>query len=159
MNNDRFLNGILTGIGVLILIALVLFFVRQQQAEYLPDDSPEGVVHNYILGVVQHDYERAYSYLADIQKKPDFPQFQMELARSENEIKRVSVTFGEIFITDDSATVALNMSQSYGGPITRSSWYAETAQLIRENGTWKIVNMPYPLWSWNWYNEVIKPLP
>jgi hypothetical protein len=159
MIKDRFLNGIITGIGVLILIALVLFFIRQQQAEYLPDDSPEGVVHNYILGVVQHDYERAYSYLADKQEKPDFSQFQMELARSENEIKRVSVTFGEIFITDDSATVALNMSQSYGGPITRSSWYAETAQLIRENGTWKIVSMPYPLWSWNWYNEEIKPLP
>jgi hypothetical protein len=83
----------------------------------------------------------------------------MELARSENEIKRVSVRFGEIFITDDSATVALNMSQSYGSPITRSSWYAETAQLIRENGDWKIVSMPYPLWSWNWYNEEIKPLP
>ena len=159
MKKDRFLNGIITGIGVLILIALVLFFIRQQQAEYLPDDSPEGVVHNYILGVVQHDYERAYSYLAGKQEKPDFSQFQMELARSENEIKRVSVTFGEIFITDDSATVALNMSQSYGGPITRSSWYAETAQLIRENGTWKIVSMPYPLWSWNWYNEEIKPLP
>jgi len=159
MKKDRFLNGIITGIGVLILIALVLFFIRQQQAEYVPDDSPEGVVHNYILGVVQHDYERAYSYLTGKQEKPDFSQFQMELARSENEIKRVSVTFGEIFITDDSATVALNMSQSYGGPITRSSWYAETAQLIRENGTWKIVSMPYPLWSWNWYNEEIKPLP
>jgi hypothetical protein len=159
MKKDRFLNGIITGIGVLILIALVLFFIRQQQAEYREDDSPQGVVHNYILGLIQHDYERAFSYLADKQKKPDFSQFRMELARSENEINRVSVTFGEIFITDDSATVALNMSQSYGSPITRSSWYAETAQLIRENGDWKIVSMPYPLWSWNWYNEEIKPLP
>lgn len=34
MKNDRFLNGLIAGIGILILIALVLFFVRQQQAEY-----------------------------------------------------------------------------------------------------------------------------
>ena len=159
MKKDRFLNGMLAGIGVLILIALVLFFVRQQQAEYLPDDSPQGVVHNYILGLIQHDYERAYSYLADKPEKPDLAQFQLELTRSEIEIKRVSVTIGEVFLSGDTATVSLNMSQSYGGPITRSSWYTETAQLIRENGTWKIVNIPYPLWSWNWYNEVITPLP
>ena len=159
MKNDRFLNGIITGIGVLILIALVLFFIRQQQAEYREDDSPQGVVHNYILGLIQHDYERAYSYLTDKLEKPDLAQFQLELTRSENEIKRVSVTIGEVFLTGDTATVSLNMSQSYGGPITRSSWYTETAQLIRQNGTWKIVNMPYPLWSWNWYNEVITPLP
>jgi hypothetical protein len=159
MKKDRFLNGMLAGIGVLILIALVLFFVRQQQAEYRADDSPQGVVHNYILGLIQHDYERAYSYLADKPEKPDLAQFQLELTRSEIEIKRVSVTIGEVFLSGDTATVSLNMSQSYGGPITRSSWYTETAQLIRENGTWKIVNIPYPLWSWNWYNEVITPLP
>jgi hypothetical protein len=159
MKNDRFLNGIITGIGVLILIALVLFFIRQQQAEYREDDSPQGVVHNYILGLIQHDYERAYSYLANKTEKPDLAQFQLELTRSENEIKRVSVTIGEVFLSGDTATVSLNMSQSYGSPITRSSWYAETAQLIRENGDWKIVSMPYPLWSWNWYNEEIKPLP
>jgi hypothetical protein len=159
MKKDRFLKGIITGIGVLILIALVLFFIRQQQAEYREDDSPQGVVHNYILGLIQHDYERAYSYLADNPEKPDLAQFQLELTRSENEIKRVSVTIGEVFFPGDTATVSLNMSQSYGGPITRSSWYTETAQLIRQNGTWKIVNMPYPLWSWNWYNEVITPLP
>lgn len=159
MKNDRFLNGILTGIGVLILIALVLFFIRQQQAEYREDDSPQGVVHNYILGLVQRDYVLALSYLVDKPGKPDLAQFQMELTRSENEINRVSVTIGEVFLSGDTATVSLNMSQSYGGPITRSSWYAETAQLIRENGAWKIVSMPYPLWSWNWYTEVIKPLP
>jgi hypothetical protein len=159
MKNDRFLNGILTGIGVLIIIALVLFYIRQQQAEYRADDSPQGVVHNYILSLIQNDYERAYSYLSDKLEKPDLAQFQLELTRSENEIKRVSVTIGEVLLAGDTATVSLNMSQSYGGPITRSSWYAETAQLIRENGAWKIVSMPYPLWSWNWYDENIKPIP
>ena len=143
----------------MILIALVLFFIRQQQAEYRPNDTPNDVVHNYILSLLNHDYELAYSYLADNEEKPTLFQFQQELRRGVNEINRVSVTIGDLFMSDDTASVALNMSQSYGGPITRSSWYAETAQLVRQNGEWKIISMPYPLWSWNWYYSETKPLP
>ena len=159
MKNDRFLNGMLVGIGVLILIALSLFFIRQQQAEYRTDETPEGVVHNYILGIIQHDYKRAYSYLADSPEKPGLTQFQGELSRSATEINRLNVTIGEVFINGNNASVSLSMSQSYGGPLTRSSWYTESAQLRQEDGDWKLVSMPYPLWSWNWFAENPKPLP
>ena len=159
MKNDRFLNGIVSGIGILILIALVLFFIRQQQAEYRPNDTPNNVVHNYILALLKQDYEQAFTYLADNEEKPSLAQFQQELRRSANEINRVSVTIGDMFFTDDTASVTLSMSQSYGGPITRTSWYTETAQLVRQNNAWKIISMPYPLWSWNWYYSETKPLP
>ena len=50
MKQDRFLTGILIGIGVLIIAALAVFFTRKDSQTYVADDTPEGVVHNYVLG-------------------------------------------------------------------------------------------------------------
>lgn len=159
MKNDRFLNGIIAGIGVLILIALVLFFVRQNQAEYQPDDTPAGVVNNYILGIINRDYERSYSYLLNSAKKPVQSQFQLELSRMSNEINQLNITLGETFIDADTATVQLSLRYPYDRPFTNMGRFNETAFLKKENNSWKIYSMPYPLWSWNWYSEEIKPIP
>ncbi len=69
MKQDRFLLGILIGIGVLIIAALVVFFIRKDSQTYVPDDVPEGVVHNYVVAVLNKDYEKAYGYLADLDKQ------------------------------------------------------------------------------------------
>lgn len=160
MKNDRFLNGMLIGIGVLILIALSLFFIRQQQADYRTGEKPQDIVYNYALAVMKRDYERAYSYLTNSPEKPGLTLFQQEMTRSAAESARVSLTIGEVITDTNTASVTLSMSQSYGGPFTNSSRYTDSAQLRLENGSWKIVSMPYPLWSWNWYDENIKtPLP
>jgi hypothetical protein len=66
MKQDRFLTGILIGIAVLVVIALVVFFLRQNSQSYISEESPEGVVHNYVLAVLNDDYEKAYDYLADL---------------------------------------------------------------------------------------------
>jgi|MTBAKMStandDraft_1061839.scaffolds.fasta_scaffold32638_2 hypothetical protein len=160
MKNDRFLNGLIAGIGILILIALVLFFVRQQQAEYRPGNEPNDVAHNYILGIMKRDFEKAYDYLAEGSEKPSLSQFQQELSRQANEINRANVTIGEVFVDGENASVQLNIRQSYERPLlTNASRYAEFAQLVLENGEWKLTSMPYPLWSWNWYYADPKPLP
>lgn len=160
MKNDRFLNGLIAGIGVLILVALALFFVRQQQAEYRSGNEPNDVVHNYILSIMRGEYERAYQYLAEGIEKPSLSQFQQELSRQANEVNRANVTIGEIIITGDTASVQLNIRQSYDRPLLANpSRYAEFAQLKVENGDWKLTSMPYPLWSWNWYYTDPKPIP
>jgi hypothetical protein len=160
MKNDRFLNGLIAGIGVLILIALILFFIRQQQAEYRPGNEPNDVTHNYILGIMKRDYEKAYAYLAEGNEKPGFSQFQQELSRQNNEINHANVTIGEVFVDGENASVQLNIRQSYERPLlTNASRYAEFAQLVLENGEWKLTSMPYPLWSWNWYYADPTPLP
>ncbi len=157
MKKDRFLNGLLAGIGVLILIAMVLFYVRQQKAEYRPDDTPNNIVHNYILGVIQRDYEKAYAYLADEPNKPEFSLFKQELSRTRNEFNQMNVTIGEIFIDGEIASVQLSIRQPYEGPFVNLGRYTEAAEMKNENGDWKIVSMPYPFWSWNWFTEEIKP--
>ena len=51
MKNDRFLVGIISFIGLLMVLAVVLFFVRQEPQDYGPEDSPQGVVRNYVLAL------------------------------------------------------------------------------------------------------------
>ena len=58
MKQDRFLTGILIGIGVLIVIALAVFFTRKDSQTYVSEDAPEGVVHNYVLAVLNKDYPK-----------------------------------------------------------------------------------------------------
>lgn len=160
MKNDRFLNGLIIGVGVLIIIALVLFFVRQQQADYRPGDAPNDVVHNYVLAIMNRDYERAFEYLSEGSEKPSLSQFQQELSRQANDINHANITIGSVFIDGEVATVQLNIRQSYDRSLLGNpSRYAEFAQLKLENGEWKLISVPYPLWSWNWYYSDPKPIP
>ena len=76
MKQDRFLTGILVGIGLLVVVALVVFFTRKNSQTYVPDDTPEGVVHNYVLAVLDKDYEKAYGYLAELKYKPTYEEFR-----------------------------------------------------------------------------------
>src|SRR5512134_2099174 len=76
MKQDRFLTGILVGIAVLVVIALAVFFIRKDTQSYLSEDAPEGVVHNYVLAVLNDDYQKAYGYLADLENKPTYEQFR-----------------------------------------------------------------------------------
>ena len=78
MKNDRFLIGILIGVGLLAVLALGVFLVRQGSQAYAPEDTPAGVVNNYILAASRGDYVRAYSYLAQLntQTLPTMAAFQ-----------------------------------------------------------------------------------
>ena len=65
MKQDRFLVGILIFIGVLVVVALALFFIRQDNQVYVADDTPDNIVRNYALALQKQDFQRAYTYLAD----------------------------------------------------------------------------------------------
>ena len=43
MKQDKFLTGILIGVGALVVLALVLFFTRQGKQDYVSENTPEGV--------------------------------------------------------------------------------------------------------------------
>ena len=75
MKQDRFLTGILIGIAVLIVVALTVFFSRKDNLNYVADDTPEGVVQNYVVALHKRDFDKAYGYLADLENKPTQEQF------------------------------------------------------------------------------------
>lgn len=157
MKQDRFLTGILVGIGVLVVVALAVFFTRKDSQTYVSDDTPEGVVHNYVVAVLEKDYEKAYGYLADLEHKPTYEQFRDSFLKGMINPSGYAVDIGQSEIIDDSATVEIALIYNSSDPF--STGYRDTSQrgiLVKENGLWKLTSMPYNFWDYNWYQELPK---
>lgn len=154
MKQDRFLTGILIGIGVLVVVALGVFFTRQDTQTYVSEDLPEGVVHNYVLAVLNKDYEKAYGYLADIENKPTFNEFRRAFLNREVNPDNSGMEIGESEIIKDVATVEIWRVYSPNDPFSTGYRSQDSAELLMQNGAWKLTSMPtYYLWSYNWYME------
>lgn len=157
MKQDKFLTGILVGIGVLVLLALTLFFTRQDKREYLAEDTPEGVAHNYALAVFNKDYEKAYDYLADLKNKPTYEEFRQSFLNGMIVPENTGLDVGEARINGDEAVVELILYYSYNDPFSSRTGSVEQALLVDQDGTWKVSSMPYVFWDYNWYQEPFQP--
>jgi hypothetical protein len=153
MKQDRFLTGILIGIGALIVLALALFFMRQDKSEYVADGTPEGVVHNYVLAIIDKDYEKAYGYLADLEDKPTYEEFRDSFLNGMVNPQDVGVNIGEAEISDDTASVDLTVYYSYSDPFSVNTGSSDRATLVEQDGAWKLSYMPYNFWAYDWYQE------
>jgi hypothetical protein len=157
MKQDRFLLGILIGIGALVAAALAVFFTRQPQVSYRPDDLPQDVVHNYVMAAMNRDYERGYGYLAELKGKPTFEEFRQAFAIGRLTPGQTGFKIGGADISGDSASVEVIMVYTPGDPFSSGSDNVGTAQLLLQDGAWKISSMPtYNLWDFGWYQEFPK---
>lgn len=151
MKQDRFLIAILAGIGLLVVAAFVLFFVRQSNLNYVSDDTPEGVVQNFVLALHKGDYEKAYTYLAEGENKPAYEDFRRPFAMKQVDISSSDVQITDTQILGDTATVGVLFSQ-FNGPFSSGGYRnSERAELKLEQNRWKIRQMPYPYWYYDWY--------
>jgi hypothetical protein len=157
MKQDRFLVGILTGIVVLIIAALSVFFLRQDKQTYAPEDAPEGVVHNYVLAVLNKDYLKAYNYLADLENKPSYDNFRRSFVTGSINPRNAGVKIGKADVTDEDATVEVSMMNTPSDPFASEYNNVGVAQLVKQNGAWKISSMPtYNMWDYSWYQPTPK---
>ncbi len=157
MKQDRFLTGILIGIGVLILLALILFFTRQDKRDYVADASPEGVVHNYVLAVLNKDYQKGYGYLADLKHKPTYEEFRQSFFNGMVNPSDAGVDIGSVEINGNEAGVTLAIYYSSTDPFSSRYASEDRALLVKQNDEWKLSSMPYNFWDFNWYQEPYKP--
>jgi len=157
LRQDRFLLAILSVIGLLIVIALALFFFRQSAQTYLNDNTPEAVVHNYVLALQKADFQRAYNFLDEKNGKPTFIQFHQAFINNQLNTSTAAVQIGEVTITGDEASVSLSLLQSGGGPFADTFRSTQVATTVRQSGTWKIDQMPFPFWSYDWYQPATTP--
>lgn len=157
MKQDRFLTGILIGIVLLMIAALAVFFTRQGKQTYVSDQTPEGVVHNYVLAVLNKDYQKAYGYLADLDNKPTFNEFRQAFAVGRLNPANNGIKIGKADVTGDDASVEVSMVYTPGDPFSTGYSNVGSAQLVRQSGEWKISSMPaYNLWDYSWYQAVPK---
>ncbi len=151
MKQDRFLTGILVGIGILIVLALALFFTRKDTQDYRNDDAPESVVHNYALALYKGDYQKAYAYLAEDEHKPTYEEFRMPFLNHYIDPNDAGLEIGETKIEGDEAFVTVYLLYNASDPFSSGYRGEEVARLVRQNGSWKINNMPYYFWYYDWY--------
>lgn len=157
MKQDKFLTGILLGIGGLVVLALVLFFTRQEKRDYIADDTPDGVVHNYVLAVLNKDYQKAYGYLAALDHKPTYEDFRQSFFNGMVNPVDAGVDIGAVNINADEAVVSLSIYYASNDPFSSRYASEERALLVKQNGNWKLNSMPYNFWDYNWYQEQFKP--
>ena len=140
-----------------MLLALALFFVRQGQIGYTEDQSPEGVLRNYMLAIQQQDYERAYQYLAHSPGMPDPLSFRMPFeGYQKDEISNTAVEIGASITNETTQTAQITITIIRGGRGLFEDVYREQqlAYLVRQDGSWKIFNAPYPYWSYDWPTDL-----
>ena len=157
MKQDRFLTGILIGIGLLVVLALAVFFTRKDTQTYVSDDTPEGVVHNYVVAVLNKEYEKAYGYLADLKNKPTYDEFHNSFLTGMINPDSSGVDVGQSDITGDDATVDVTLVYNPTDPFSTGYRDTQRAILVKQNGAWKISSMPqYNFFDYNWYQEMPK---
>jgi hypothetical protein len=157
MKQDKFLTGILIGIGVLIVLALALFFTRRGGTDYLADTTPEGVVHNYVVAILDKDYEKAYTYLADLENKPTYEQFRNSFLNGMVNPANTGLEVGPAEIGKDTASVELTIYYSYGDPFSLNTGSKDRATLVKQEGKWKLSYMTYNYWAYDWYQKPYQP--
>ncbi len=157
MKQDRFLTGILIGIAALVVVALVVFFLRKDSQSYIAEDTPEGVVHNYVLAVLNGDYKKAYGYLADLENKPTYEQFRDAFIKGMVNPNNSAVDVGKSEINNDTASVEIAMIYNPGDPFSTGYRDVQRALLVKQNGAWKLSSMPgYYFWDYSWYQKLQK---
>ena len=157
MKQDRFLIGILVGIGVLVIVALALFFTRKDNQEYVSNATPEGVVQNYVLALYKDDYDKAYAYLAEAEDKPTYNEFRQAFFNHFVDPGNAGLEIGKTEIIGEEAYVGVSLIYNPSGPFSSGYRNTETAHLKRQNGEWKLLQMPYNFWLYDWYQP--KPVP
>jgi len=152
MKQDRFLVGILIFIGLLVVAALALFFIRKDTQDYAAELTPENIVRNYALALQKQDFQRAYGYLAEKDAKPTYDSFRRAFLTNQLNISNSALQVGSVqYINNSEATVNITVLYAGGGPFTQSSSSTDTASLIMQGGTWKLNYMAYPFWSYDWF--------
>lgn len=154
MKQDRFLTGILIGIVVLVIAALTVFFTRNDTQAYVSEDTPEGVTHNYVVAVLNKDYEKAYTYLADLDHKPTYEQFRDAFIKGVVNPDNAAVDVGGSEITGDTASVEIALIYNPSDPFSTGYRDIQRAVLVKEAGAWKLSSMPtFYFWDYSWYTE------
>jgi len=159
MRQDRFLIGILAGIGLLVVLSVTLFFLRRGTLDYGPEDTPAGVTRNYIVALKKGDFDRAYGFLANIENKPDAFAFRQSFQQFQgSEIASTGIEIGDTSMEAARAFVLVSMVHSGNGLFDNVYRDQQSAELVLQDGMWKIKAAPYPFWNFSW-TETFKPEP
>jgi len=157
MKQDKFLIGIISGVVLLVAIALVVFFTRQELVkDYQAEDQPKAVVFNYLLALDKGEFDKAYGYISEISGKPTLAQFRQTMAMNKSQFMVNAVDVTDQSIDGELAYVYTVTTTPGGGLFNEGYKSTENATLELIGGKWRIISMPYLYWSYEWNQPDLK---
>ena len=153
---DKFLVGIVVGALVLVAVGLGLAMTRPD-ATYMAEDTPEGVVNNYLLALTEEDYERAYGYLSP--SIPGYPKtalkFEQDLSYFDyrySNSQDVNLEIVEVKVNGDDAIAKVRQTRYYQGDLFSSGQDTVTfiLELVFDGEEWKIARGEDYYFSFCW---------
>jgi hypothetical protein len=153
--SDRVLAGIVAAVVVLVAAAVVLTVIRPA-AEYQSEDTPAGVVFNYLLALQRGDYDRAYGYLS--RSLDCYPvtvtQFSSDLTGNYymNGIEAKSWSVEQKSSTGVRATVSVSETAFRGAGLFEGGQASTNfdVDLVRPAQEWRIVYAGQYFNRWRW---------
>jgi len=155
-SSNRLLMAIVIGAVVLVGIAIGVTLL-QPEPDYLSEDTPEGIAHNYLFALEKGEYQRAYSYLS-----PNLPGYPITLEIFIESIEDSSYQFrmdrdttlrvDSVKSNGETAAATINENIFYSGDIFGSNEYTNQFKmdLRLEDGEWKIIDSErYFAWCWD----------
>lgn len=147
--NDKMLIGIVIGIVLLVIVALMVTLAKPEPT-YLSEDSPESIAHNYILALQKEEYARAYGYLSpSLEGYPEsLEEFEDAIIENPWRFRKnddISITIRDIKTTSSKAIVTITEARFYGGGLFDSGQSITEFDMVLklENGEWKIIDSDY----------------
>ena len=104
-----------------------------------------------MIAIYNDEFEKAYGYLQDSANKPDYQEFRKSFLGDRLNTSNISVKITDTNITEDDAIVKLILTHGGVNPFDGSWSEKGNALLTLQDGKWKLTDMPYPYWGWDWY--------
>jgi len=155
---DKFLIAIVAGVVILVAVVFILTLTRANAPQYQAEDTPQGVVHNYLVALQLEEYERARNYLS-----PTLAGYPASVDQFTADVNRASYQFG---LYDDDVSLAVESADVQGDKaeavVRKIVFYRDflfdgvgssstfDVTLRREGGTWKIATAERywsPFWT------------
>jgi hypothetical protein len=143
--SDKFLLAIIAGVVLIIIIAFVVVS-RRPEPQFQAQNTPEGVVHDYLLALQLGDYETAFNQLSpQIAYPASVNEFYDSLRENPWEFT-VSDNYSQVIessepISDNSVAVIVREIYNTNALFAGDS-YSDTFRMRVENGEtgWKLVS-------------------
>jgi hypothetical protein len=140
MKSDKMLVWIVIVIAVLAAAAVLVYSFREEVA-YIDENTPEAVVHDFVLAIQREDYKKAYGFvLADI-KYEEFLEYSVN-----NTYQEYGIIIERSEILDKGTAIVEYLVVVESQSLVDSSYsYPESTTLTikEEGGDWNISYM-YP---------------
>jgi hypothetical protein len=144
---DKFLIGIVAGIILLVVVVFLVVLLRPEP-EYLAEDTPESVTHNYLLALQNGEYERALDNLSSSVKHApkNVNEFVEDIDgcsyRFRDLDRDTSLIVVSAEIRGESAEVQIKQTVFYSGDMFDSNLIERVFEmrLKKQNGAWKLVD-------------------